>query len=250
MNAIRTKEIADIFYQTHEPMKSVQGYDGRYKVTASGKVYSFCFPTIKEKATSYINSGYKCVSLSKNKKSVPCLVHRVVATTYISNPNSLPCVNHIDGDKGNNCVDNLEWVTYRDNLKHAFNTNLAKIKLSLVEAEEIRTLYITTLVNTKDLARSNNVTLKVILDILQDKIWTPTKYPKAFVIGSSKRNHICTLYSNTIREDFLRHKNTYKTVACKYGIAIGSLQHILAGGVISRKGYSNAEKRNPEYFKE
>lgn len=60
-------------------------------------------------------------------------VHRLVAETFIPNPNNLPCVNHRDGDKSNNSVDNLEWSSYSDNLQHAYDVlkrvvNATKIK--------------------------------------------------------------------------------------------------------------------------
>lgn len=60
-------------------------------------------------------------------------VHRIVAETFIPNPNNLPCVNHIDGDRANNNVDNLEWVSYSENLKHAYDvlhrcTNSTSVK--------------------------------------------------------------------------------------------------------------------------
>lgn len=65
------------------------------------------------KVTTY----YQYRILSKCSKSI----HRLVAETFIPNPNNLPCVNHIDGDKSNNSVDNLEWVSYTDNLQHAYD---------------------------------------------------------------------------------------------------------------------------------
>lgn len=53
-------------------------------------------------------------------------VHRLVSEAFIPNPNNLPCVNHKDGNKQNNSVDNLEWVTYSENTIHSFKTGLQK----------------------------------------------------------------------------------------------------------------------------
>lgn len=66
------------------------------------------------------NHPYPTVQIDgKNRK-----VHRLVAEAFIENPNNLPQVNHIDGDKTNNCVSNLEWVSNRDNVNHAFANGL------------------------------------------------------------------------------------------------------------------------------
>lgn len=64
--------------------------------------------------------GYLRVSLVKNKKSYFVPVHRLVALMFISNPDNLPCVNHKDENKQNNCVDNLEWcsISYNNNYGH------------------------------------------------------------------------------------------------------------------------------------
>ena len=69
-------------------------------------------------------SGYKQVNLQKNKKTYGKLVHRLVAEAFIENKNNKKCINHIDGDKLNNRVDNLEWCTYKENAKHAWENGL------------------------------------------------------------------------------------------------------------------------------
>ena len=75
--------------------------------------------TLTNKINKHCKSplGYMYVSAGKNY-----LVHRLVAEAFIPNPNNLPEVNHIDGNKENNAVENLEWCTHADNVKHAFST--------------------------------------------------------------------------------------------------------------------------------
>lgn len=77
---------------------------------------------------TYIRSQYKTVSIRKpnNKIAETLRVHRLVAMAFISNPNQYPHVNHIDGDKMNNNVENLEWCTPSMNIKHAFRIGLKK----------------------------------------------------------------------------------------------------------------------------
>jgi len=67
------------------------------------------------------NSGYMVVSISRKGLK---LVHRLVAETWLENPDFLPEINHIDGDKLNNNVSNLEWSTRSKNIKHAYDNNL------------------------------------------------------------------------------------------------------------------------------
>lgn len=64
--------------------------------------------------------------LTGKKKRLSRLVHRLVATAFIENPNNYSEVNHKDGDKENNSVDNLEWCTHQENIKHAWETGLSK----------------------------------------------------------------------------------------------------------------------------
>jgi len=82
----------------------------------------------KEVSPEVSNCGYLRVRLYNRKLERKALsVHRLVATAFLNNPENLPCVNHKDGNKLNNHVDNLEWVTHSDNTKHGFSTGLIKI---------------------------------------------------------------------------------------------------------------------------
>ena len=105
-------------------MQPIKDYEGKYYVTSQGDVVNAygntLTPTINKK------TGYKTVSLWKNNKGSSKTIHRLVALTYLTNPNNLPEVNHIDGNKLNNHVDNLEWVTRSENMIHAYATGLAK----------------------------------------------------------------------------------------------------------------------------
>ena len=72
------------------------------------------------------DDGYYIFDYYKNKKRYMVRLHRAVAECFIPNPNNLPCINHKDGDKSNNSVTNLEWCSYSENIKHAYNTGLHK----------------------------------------------------------------------------------------------------------------------------
>ena len=71
-------------------------------------------------------NGYLTVSLNKNGKSKTVHIHRLVAETFLTNPDKLPEVNHKDGNKLNNCVENLEWCTSKENVQHSLEIGLRK----------------------------------------------------------------------------------------------------------------------------
>lgn len=78
----------------------------------------------------WIGPEYYVIRLSNNNQAKDYLVHRLVAETFIPNPDNKPQVNHIDGDKLNNDVDNLEWVTESENMQHAYDTGLVRYDVS------------------------------------------------------------------------------------------------------------------------
>lgn len=117
-----------------EVWKDVQGYEGYYQVSNLGRVKNlerkipsgYCMRTIPERVLkNNVNEfGYLYVILYKDTKPKKHKIHRLVANAFIDNPESKRCVNHIDGNKQNNCVENLEWATHSENMKHASEKNL------------------------------------------------------------------------------------------------------------------------------
>ena len=90
-----------------------------YLFTEEGDVYSRKFRKLKKMKQSRDSNGYKNINLWNNGKGKTYNVHRLVAETYIPNPDNLPEVNHKDEDKTNNNVANLEWSTHADNVQHS-----------------------------------------------------------------------------------------------------------------------------------
>lgn len=105
-------------------MKRIKNYPN-YRINEEGKVL---LENNKIKATSINNKGYERITLSESGKKKSFSIHRLVALHFISNPNNLPYVNHKDGNKLNNHVNNLEWCSNSFNLKHAYNNNLKSAK--------------------------------------------------------------------------------------------------------------------------
>lgn len=103
--------------------KKIIGYDD-YVVSNNGVVKSLKYGKERVLKPDENLDGYYIVKLSKNNKKKSFRIHRLVAEAFIENPESLPVVNHKDGDKQNNNVDNLEWSTVADNTQHAYDTGL------------------------------------------------------------------------------------------------------------------------------
>lgn len=106
----------------NEIWKDIKGYEGLYKISNYGRIYSYYSKKLLK--TTLCNGGYLRGHLYKNTKVKAFLVHRLVAKAFIPNPENKPEVNHIDGNKKNNNVENLEWVTSKENMEHAVINNL------------------------------------------------------------------------------------------------------------------------------
>ena len=108
--------------------KEIFGYDGIYEVCSDGNVISKYFNKRKILKQGLMTSGYKMVTLQKDCKQKSFSIHRLLAIYFLPNPNNLPQVNHIDGNKLNNSLCNLEWCTQSENMQHMYDIGLKTYK--------------------------------------------------------------------------------------------------------------------------
>lgn len=118
-----------------ELWKSIDNYEGLYQVSTEGRVKSLARTIVRSdgqtktigekllKPSTAIN-GYQLVNLCRNGRQKTKKIHRLVAKAFIPNPMNKTEINHKDGHKNNNRVLNLEWVTPKENIRHALDTGL------------------------------------------------------------------------------------------------------------------------------
>lgn len=118
-----------ILLSTRPKWKDIVGYENEYQINQFGEIRTLKdSPKLKKydvlKPQISKSNGYVYQMLYKNGKEKLLRVHRLVAMAFLPNPNNLPQVNHKDGNKQNNSVDNLEWCEQSDNMKHAYKNGL------------------------------------------------------------------------------------------------------------------------------
>lgn len=176
----------------NEEWKDIEGFEGFYQISNLGRVKSlggWC-GTAKRKekirSASLTQDGYVKVRLQHKGKDKTARVHRLVAEAFIPNPENKDTVNHIDGNKQNNAVSNLEWVDRTEQMLHAYDLGLkssrvgsqnSNAKLTDEQVREIRKSYVpySKEFGTVALAKKYGVTNRVIGLIVKNKSYKNVK---------------------------------------------------------------------------
>jgi len=168
--------------ESKEIWKDIIDYEGLYQISNLGRVKSLSRKIINSRRKGYIkerilkfalnSDGYKYICLHKNNKGYTHRIHKLVAIMFINNINNKSEVNHIDGNKQNNNVNNLEWCTRKENILHGYKNNLYKYKGHLKKYSEMRRIKVVQLSkNNKIINIFNNMLLaSKILKINQGNI--------------------------------------------------------------------------------
>lgn len=110
-----------------EFFKEIVGFEGLYRISNYGRIISISKKIEMKQRPN--DQGYMKVSLCKDNVKKRFFVHRLVALTFLPNPNNYPCINHKDGNKQNNRMLNLEWCTHSQNIQHSYDKGLRKTKM-------------------------------------------------------------------------------------------------------------------------
>lgn len=180
----KIKYIGDEKFKIENFMQiNIHGIFIPYIISSYGRIFSINYAgkanNVKQLTTHVSNTGYERICISYKKMAINLSIHRVVASAFINNKDSLINfeVNHKDGNKLNNCVENLEWVTPKENVKHAFEFNLCKCGENHARSKYTNKQIIhvcellTHNIKMKDIMEITNVSFVTIKDILYRKSW-------------------------------------------------------------------------------
>jgi hypothetical protein len=174
-----------------EIWKDIEGYEGLYQVSNLGRIKSL--PKMVsgnhyrgERIIGSSSGFYNRVCLYKNNKAKSIRIHRLVAKAFIPNLENKPEINHVNGNRLDNRVENLEWATPKENMRHAFDTGLNKgpnvngnqqgekhpiSKLTEIQIIEIRRLYKEGGISQSQIGRKFGITQAHTGKIINKILW-------------------------------------------------------------------------------
>lgn len=159
--------------------KVIPAFGGRYEASENGEIRHAKNKNVRKARVN--RCGYLQMNFSRNDgkgKNITALVHRLIALTFLENPNNLQYINHKDGNKQNNAVSNLEYCTRSENQKHAFKMGLQKMpkgeeapcaKLTNEQARQIRKLYKEKQMSQQKIAGFFNVSQTTVRRVINGK---------------------------------------------------------------------------------
>jgi hypothetical protein len=161
----------------------IPGYEGVYQITKDGKVLSLKSNKLIKTYIYPSPDNYVRINLRKDHQTKICYIHRLLAETFIPNPLNKPCINHIDCNKENNDLSNLEWVTRHENIRHAFNNHLIGIrtrrKLDLKKVQEVLDLNKSGM-KASEIAKLYQVSLTTVKCVIRGDSWAQVKREEVY----------------------------------------------------------------------
>ena len=239
-----------------EIWKDIKGYEGYYQVSNLGRVQSLNRTVkVKTKAGEFerfftgkvlissLRKGYPRIILSKNSIHKHKSIHRLVAEHFIENPNNLEQVNHIDCNKENNNVNNLEWVTHVGNARHAVENGMYKrgskhiqSKVKIKHVPQILKLYFEDGLLQNEISDKYNVAQTMISTIISGKSWHFQENRKLIIL--LKKYIKDKPYNNTflnkkmvediLIEHFVNDKSQ-SSISEIYGISVSTVNRVVHG---------------------
>lgn len=185
-----------------ECLEPIAGYQGKYFISPMGKVWN----NSKEHWQQQSAAGdYLKVALCLNGKKEQITVHRLVALHFLPNPHNHPIVNHIDGDKHNNCLSNLEWVSEEGNAQHALENGLRSGYLPIEIKRSFLKQVLSNTTTIDELAKSIGRRLETLTRMLREQAKKDGLQYEWEIWRQARRASVAAKNLNKVNSDALTH---------------------------------------------